>query len=131
MIVHQDNPRLQQWYQRGMTSDTLAIVNLWNDGFSCPQIAAKLGKSVGSVRNSINRARDKGMDVRSRVINPETRRRHLMAGRRSGSMTDMIDSLPDGVVRWLVDNAPKELTLAQFVRAIVIDAYHDEMETGN
>ena len=42
-------------------------------------------------------------------------------------MSAMLYALPDDVRDWLVAQVPEGTTIGEYVRAIIIDAYHDEV----
>lgn len=46
-----------------------------------------------------------------------------------GSVQDVLSTVEPEVKIWLLKNTPSGSTIAEFLVAIVIDAYHDDLET--
>lgn len=40
----------------------------------------------------------------------------------------LVDGLPIDIQDWVVDNIPPGGTLTELIRAVIVDAYNDEME---
>lgn len=59
-----------------------------------------------------------------RNINTRQDRSEFVTG---GGMIQLLNSMPPPVAHWLIDTIPEGATLSDAIRAIIIDAYHDEI----
>jgi hypothetical protein len=106
----------------------LKVVEMALKGMTPAQIAAAQDRPVKTIYDVLRR------NVRKGVLPKSVERRNRLdylkskewAGVSVGRLgTDILRALPDETVRWLVDQTPKGGTLADAIRGIVVDAYHE------
>ena len=107
------------------------VVRLFHEGSTLQQTAEIMGISKTWVSNWRHIARRKGMlppvipkSVHTRAIN-----RLRYQNTTIGSMKDLFDGCSKEVADWLVNQVSPKVSVADVIRAIVIDAYLDEKET--
>lgn len=117
------------YLNRGLSDKTLLICDLWDTGMSHAEIAARLGKSMKQVYGAIYRGRQAGMNLRPLPLK-NIGKRGLSAryNRRFGSTADAVKALPEPALKWLMDNTPDNMTVAEYMTAFVLDAYNEEVD---
>ena len=48
--------------------------------------------------------------------------------RTGGGILQLVDGLPLNVQDWLISQAPEGTTVQEIIRAIIVDAYHEEVD---
>ena len=79
------------------------------------RLAVMLGVSRGAVTSAVSGARARGFPVAFRV---------------SPGAGSIINQLPPDVAKWLRKQVPKGSTEVDLIRAIIIDAYHEDVENN-
>jgi len=111
-----------------MSAAGLEIVELYNGGMAYHEVAEKLGVPTRRVYSTLYRAKQRGIAVRhDKVESPRERRLRIVAGRPVGLMTQMLETLDEPVLSWLMKVTPQGMSVAEYVAAMVLDAYHEEV----
>jgi hypothetical protein len=92
--------------------------------FGIPTLKARVWVQKARADGLLPRKERSGMTGRHYVDNAY--RRHK--GPKLGSFEGMLGPLDRPLLDWLIDQTPKDATIADTVRAIVIDAYHEHLE---
>jgi transposase len=109
------------------------VARMSKEGMGNGEIAAALGTDRSTIGRWKHEARRKGMLPRFVPTGGYTTaqseiRRKLRA--RLGSMAMILDGMTDDQMRWLLRLVPEDGTLADVIRGMVIDVYHEEAGNG-
>jgi DNA-binding transcriptional regulator LsrR (DeoR family) len=100
---------------------------LSQQGKSRKEIAAELGISVSKVSFFAQYARKRhGLQIAPFESKDRSFVMNLVRNKKTGSVGKLLYGLPRPVATWLVSQIPADATLADVVRAIVVDAYDEE-----
>jgi hypothetical protein len=106
------------------------VVEMVQAGKAHDDVAKRFGVPVRKAKVWIQKARRDGLLPRREPAGMAGRhyadnmyRRHK--GPRLGSFENLLGPLDRPLLDWLIDETPKGATIADTVRAIVIDAYHE------
>ena len=112
---------------RGLSPQTLLICDLWETGMNYAEIAAKIGKSKQVVSQAVFRARQAGAKLRPMISKAETTNGLINTYQvQFGNVGPAIKNLPRPALHWLLKNTPSGMTVAEYMAAFVLDAYHEE-----
>jgi hypothetical protein len=120
------------YLNRGLSKQTLLICELWNAGMSHAEIAAKIDKSVALVGQALFRSRRAGVKLRPRVseaTRPSSLSEHYQV--QIGNVGSALKNLPRPALHWLFKNTPAGMTVAEYMAAFVLDAYHEEENSND
>lgn len=118
---------MSDYLNRGLSKQTLLICDLWNTGMSHAEISATVGKSVQTVGQALFRARKAGAKLRLRTSEAKkisSLSEHYQV--QIGNVGSAIKNLPRPTLHWLFKNTPEGMTVAEYMAAFVLDAYHEE-----
>jgi transposase len=90
----------------------MRVVALLQEGLTDAEICARLGIAQGTVSSYGTWARREGL---------------LPCRRDPGRPRSILHTLPPAVRRWLAEQVPTGGSVEEFVAAIILDAYHEEM----
>lgn len=98
-------------------------------------IAAKLGISPAVVTNHLCALRKQGElpELSYKHLRPKgavRQDRMRRYGVRIGTWVDFFEGLTDEQVRWLADDIPDGLCIAEYLAKLVVDVWNDEKEMG-
>lgn len=123
------SPKQAAYRQRGMSEQSHKIIDEYNAGKTQAELAREFKLNTKTVYGILERARERGMNMRPRrKETPKERRCRLLNGRQLGLMSEMFDMLEEPVLQWLVRQLPAGVSLAEYVAVLVRDTYCDEME---
>lgn len=106
----------------------LKVVEMALTGMTPAQIAAAQGRPVKTIYEVLRRNVRKGALPKS--IERRNRLDYLKSKEWAGVSVgrigiDILRALPDETVRWLVSQTPKGGSLADAIRGIIVDAFHE------
>lgn len=104
------------------------IADMVNRGIKTGQISRTLRVRYGTVADRIHKMRRDG--VISAFESLDSYRAALFMAKRKdsavGTMETLFKTLESKTARWVIENTPKGSSAAEFIAAIVRDAYFDE-----
>jgi cobalamin-dependent methionine synthase I len=113
------------------------IIALYQQGLSNNEICIVTGKNAGNVSNVLSVARQQGVlsGYKPRVKSTEARSIAGYVATRArgkkkyiGCMQEITGTLPKEIADWLITQTPVGEALSLTIKAIIIDAYHEETE---
>lgn len=101
--------------ETALTPMQARVLRLADGTRSQSEIALMIGTTAGGVSSAVARMRGKGYVARFRRGNQDVPR-----------LDAVINTLPDDARAWLLAQVPDGATLADVLRAIVVDAFEDD-----
>jgi biotin operon repressor len=100
-------------------------------GYTIPEVAAQLCISPNTVRAHAGNLRAKGVTVKFR------RRHHYgsalltrldsRSDKTHGSVVGLLLGMDEAVATWLLNAVPQGASVADVIRSILVDAFHEEV----
>ena len=117
--------------RRELSEKTKRILALADGTMTAAEIAAALGVTQNSVRGAVRNNRGYGGSHSLKPVYTGAAAYTRYDGgdfKCGGGMIEMFSGLAPDVQDWLVDQIPDGGTLVEVLRAIVVDAFAEEME---